>query len=176
MCNQGSRGQGSRTLAFLTVAIGLAACGDSPTGPVSPDLIEVEFEASGVVERDGQPVRGARVVLMRCDRMGEDDCEEEIALAIAMTNPDGEYALRYTCVCDPGQEMPEHSLQIEMPAVVTLDRSAGGPGNNLIALVGDPGDPPRTGAGDPDERRGHHAIDPECVERLIVSHDFSLGD
>jgi hypothetical protein len=133
MYNRSIRRQGARTLAFLAVALGLAACGDSPTGQVGPETLIVEFEASGVVERDGQPVCGAKVVLMRCERMGTDGCEEEVALAIAMTNSDGEYALRYSCVCDPTQEMPEHSMHIEMPAA-------------------------------------------ECVERLVVNHDFSLGD
>jgi hypothetical protein len=176
MYNRSIRRQGARTLPFLAVALGLAACGDPPTGQVGPETFIVEFEASGVVERDGQPVCGAKVVLMRCERMGTDGCEEEIALAIAMTNSDGEYALRYSCACEPGQEMPEHSLQIEMPVVVTLDRIAGGHDHNLIGLLGDPNDPGRTGAGNPSERRGHHTIDPECVERLIVNHDFSLGE
>ena len=176
MSNQGYRRYGSRMLAVLASTIGFSACGQSPAEPDSdPQIIFVEFEASGVVERDGQPVRGAKVVLMRCKMMGADGCEEEKSLAIAMTNPKGEYALNYTCECMPGEEMPEHSLLIEMPAVVSLDRVAGGRDGRLVGrLSGDPGDDGNQG-GD-NERSGHYNIDPECVEVLVVSHDFSLGD
>ena len=176
MYNRSIRRQGARTLACLAVVLGLSACGDSPTAPVGPQVIEVEFEASGVVERDGQPVRGAKVVLVRCDRMGVDGCDDERALAIAMTNPDGEYALRYTCVCDPTQEMPQHSLQIEMPAVVSWDLVPGEREGRLVGLVGDPGDNGAQGDDHGDERRGQHMIDPECVDLLVVNHDFSLSD
>ena len=176
MSNQGFRRQGSRTLAFLAATLGFAACGDSSTAPDGPQLIEVEFEASGVVEHEGQPVCGAKIVLMRCDRMGVDGCVDETAIAIAMTNPDGEYALRYTCVCDPSQDMPQHSLHIEMPAVVSWDRLAGERESRLASLVGDQGDNGGQGVGHGEERRGHFTIDPECVDRLIVNHDFSLDD
>ena len=88
MSNQSFRRYGSRTLAVLGATLGFGACGESPTEPDSmPEVIFVEFEASGVVERDGQPVRGAKVVLMRCERMGAAGCEEEKSLAIAMTSP-----------------------------------------------------------------------------------------
>ncbi len=176
MLNQGFRRYGSRMLAFLAATLGFAACGESPTelDPV-PRVIFVQFEASGVVERDGQPVRGAKVVLMRCEWMGADGCEEEKSLAIAMTGPMGEYALKYTCECMPGEEMPEHSLLIEMPAVVSWDRVAGGRDGRLIGLLaGDPDD-----EGDPDGGNGrsaYHQIDPEGVEVLVVNPDFELGN
>lgn len=172
MSNQSFRRYGSRTLAVLGATLGFAACGESPTEPDPPSrVIFVEFEASGVVERDGLPVRGAKVVLMRCEVMGADGCEEEKALAIAMTSPKCEYALNYTCECMPGEEMPEHSLLIEMPAVVSLDRVAGGRDGHLVGrLAGDPDD------GGTNGRSGYHRIDPECVEVLVVNHDFALGD
>ena len=70
MSNQGYRRYGSRMLAVLASTIGFSACGQSPAEPDSdPQIIFVEFEASGVVEPDGQPVRGAKVVLMRCEMM-----------------------------------------------------------------------------------------------------------
>ena len=94
MSNQSFRRYGSRTLAVLGATLGFAACGDSPTEPDPPQVIFVEFEASGIVERDGQPVRGARVVLVRCEAMGAAGCEEEESLAIAVTNPKGVYALK----------------------------------------------------------------------------------
>jgi hypothetical protein len=176
MSNQSFRRQGARTLAFLAATLGLAACGDSSTAPDVPQLIEVEFEASGVVEHEGQPVCGAKIVLMRCDRMGVDGCAEETAIAIAMTNPKGQYALRYTCVCDPSQDMPQHSLQIEMPAVVSWDRLASERESRLARLVEDPGDSGGQADGPGKERRGHFTIDPKCVDRLIIKHDFSLSD
>lgn len=176
MSYQGYRKCGSRMLAVLATTIGFSACGQSPAEPGSDSkIIFVEFEASGVVERDRQPVRGAKVVLMRCEMMGLDGCEEEKALAIAMTGPKGEYALNYTCECMPGEEMPEHSLLIEMPAVVSLDRVAGGRDGRLVGrLAGDPDDEGDDGGRD--GRNGYHRIDPECVEVLVVNHDFSLGD
>ncbi len=171
MSSQSFRRYGSRTLAVLGATLGFAACGNSLTEPDPPQVIVVEFEASGVVERDGQPVRGAKVVLMRCERMGAAGCEEEKSLAIAMTSPKGEYALNYICECMPGEEMPEHSLLIEMPAIVSLDRIAGGRDGRLVGrLAGDPDD------GRGDGRSGYHRIDPECVELLVVNHDFALGD
>jgi hypothetical protein len=176
MLNQGFRKYGSRMLAVLTATLGFAACGESPTEPDPvPQVIFVQFEASGVVQRDGQPVRGAKVVLMRCEWMGADGCEEEKSLAIAMTNSKGEYALKYTCECMPGEEMPEHSLLIEMPAVVSWDRVAGGRDGRLIGrLAGDPDDEGNQGG--ETERSGYHQIDPECVEILVVNHDFALGN
>ncbi len=175
MSNQSFRRYGSRTLAVLGATLGFAACGDSLTDPDPPQVIFVEFEASGVVQRDGQPVRGAKVVLMRCEVMGLDGCEEEKALAIAMTSPKGEYALSYTCECMPGEEMPEHSLLIEMPAIVSLDRVAGGRDDRLVGRLA--GDPDYEGDdGGRHGRNGYHRIDPECVELLVVNHDFALGD
>lgn len=176
MSSQSFRRYGSRTLAVLGATLGFGACGESPTEPDSmPEVIFVEFEASGVVERDGQPVRGARVVLVRCEAMGAAGCEEEKSLAIAMTNAKGEYALNYICECMPGEEMPEHSLLIEMPAIVSLDRVAGGRDGRLVGrLAGDPDDEGDDGARN--GRSGYHRIDPECVELLVVNHDFALGD
>jgi hypothetical protein len=48
----------------------------------------VEFEASGIVDRDGEPVAGAHIALTRCDLEGPDGCEVEKTMAMAMTGGD----------------------------------------------------------------------------------------
>ena len=63
------------------------SCGDSVTEPES-NLITVEFEAAGVVDRDGEPVAGAHIALIRCDLEGPDGCEIEKTMAMAMTVSD----------------------------------------------------------------------------------------
>lgn len=140
-------------LAALGAVMLAVACGDSVTGPVS-NLITVEFEAVGTVERDGEPVAGAHIALIRCDLEGPDGCESEETMAMAMTGPDGKYALSYLCVCDPSEGLPSHSLVVELPAVTGWQ------------LFGDPRNR---------SRKGHFPIEPECVERLEVQHDFHLG-
>jgi len=138
----------------LLGAVLLAGCGgDSVTEPVS-NLITVEFEAVGIVERDGEPVAGAHIALIRCDREGPDGCEVEQTMAMAMTGPDGTYALSYLCVCDPSEGLPSHFLAVELPAAVGWQ------------LFGDPRNR---------SRKGRYEIEPECVERLEVEHDFHLG-
>ena len=129
------------------------SCGDSVTEPES-NLITVEFEAAGVVDRDGEPVAGAHIALIRCDLEGPDGCEIEKTMAMAMTGPDGKYALSYLCVCDPSEGLSSHFLAVELPAV---------PGWQLF--------------GDPRERsrKGRFEIETECVERLEVEHEFHLG-
>ncbi len=130
-----------------------AGCGDDVTDPVS-NLITVEFEASGVVDRGGEPVAGAHIALVRCDLEGPGGCEIEKTMAMAMTGPDGKYALSYLCVCYPSEAMPSHFLVVELPAVSSWQ------------LFGDPRDPPR---------KGQFKIEPECVDRLEVEHNFNLG-
>jgi hypothetical protein len=75
-------------------------------------------------------------------------------MAMAMTGPDGKYALSYPCVCDPSEAMPSHFLVVELPAVSGWQ------------LFGDPHDR---------ARKGQFEIEPECVERLEVEHNFYLG-
>jgi hypothetical protein len=140
------------TLVGLPVVL-TGACGESTTAPV-PALITVEFEAAGTVQRDGEPVAGAHVALMRCDSPGEDGCADEKTMAMAVTGPDGAYSLSYLCVCDPREEMPQHSLLVEMPQIVGWQ------------LFGDPKN---------QARKGEHRIEPECVEHMFVGHDFHLG-
>jgi len=139
-------------LAVGTVLLALG-CADGVTDPVS-NLITVEFEASGIVDRDGEPVAGAHIALIRCDLEGPDGCEVEKTMAMAMTGPDGKYALSYLCVCDPSEAMPSHFLVVELPAVSGWQ------------LFGDPRDR---------ARKGKFEIEPECVERLEVEHNFYLG-
>ena len=140
-------------LLAVGAALLAVSCGDSVTEPAS-NLITVEFEASGIVDRDGEPVAGAHIALVRCDLEGPDGCEVEKTMAMAMTGPDGKYALSYLCVCDPSEAMPSHFLVVELPAVSGWQ------------LFGDPRDPPR---------KGQFKIEPECVERLEVEHNFYLG-
>ena len=140
-------------LAALGAIMLATACGDSVTEPVS-NLITVDFEAVGIVERDGEPVAGAHIALIRCDLEGPEGCEVEQTMAMAMTGPDGAYALSYLCVCDPSEGLPTHFLAVELPAVTGWQ------------LFGDPRDR---------SRKGRYEIEPECVERLEVEHDFHLG-
>ncbi|MEJ2547218.1 MAG: hypothetical protein P8125_05310 [Gemmatimonadota bacterium] len=123
--------------AIAAVPLLLLACGSTPSGP---ELITVDFEASGVVLRQGEPVAAAHVVLVRRERMGPDGCVEYVTLAAAMTNRVGDYAIDYICVCKPGQPMPQHSLLVEMPATVAWNARAG---DNMLqgsAILGDPGE------------------------------------
>mgnify|MGYP001557540777 CR=1 FL=1 len=147
----------------------LLACGGTPSGP---ELITVEFEAAGVVLRQGEPIAAARVVLTRCEQMGPNGCEVDVTLAAAMTNRVGEYALDYICVCAPGQPMPEHFLLVEMPATVTWSRHAGSYVVQASA-VDDPGNGSH-GDGASGATKGKWKIDPECVDHLTVDHDFNL--
>ena len=128
-------------------------CGDGGTEPVS-NLITFEFEAVGVMDHGGEPVAGAHIALIRCDRDGPDGCEAESTVAMALPGPDGEDVLSYLCVCDPPEGLPTHSLVVELPAV------------HGWQLFGDPRER---------SRKGWFEIEPECVERLEVEHDFHLG-
>jgi hypothetical protein len=160
----------SKSVTTLTLSsLLIVGCGSTPSGP---ELITVEFEATGVVLRQGEPMAAARVVLTRCENMGIDGCEEDVTLAAAMTNRAGEYALDYLCVCEPGQPMPEHSLLVEMPATVTWSTRAGA--RRLQASVGG-GDPDGSGGESAGKsRKGKWKIEPECVDHLVVDHDFNL--
>ena len=153
---------------IVVVAL-LLACESTPSGP---ELITVEFEAAGVVLRQGEPIAAARVVLTRCERMGPDGCREDVTLAAAMTNRAGEYALDYSCVCAPGQPMPEHFLLVEMPATVVWSTHA--PSDRMQASAfGDPEDGSDRN-GSRVQKKGQWKIDPECVDHLVVDHDFNL--
>ena len=157
------------SVTILAASLLLPACGGTPSGP---ELITVEFEAAGVVLRQGEPIAAARVVLVRCERMGMDGCEEDVTLAAAMTNLVGEYALDYICVCEPGQPMPEHSLLVEMPATIAWSKRSG-TDRVQVSAVGDP-DHGSDGNGGQGPRKGQWRIDPECVDHLTVDHDFNL--
>jgi hypothetical protein len=160
----------TRKAVIAAASLMWLGCGHTPTGPES---ILVEFEAAGVVLRHGEPLAAARVILLRCERMGPDGCTEDVTLAAAMTNRYGEYALDYICECDPGQPMPQHSLLVEMPATVTWNVRAGSELPWRSAVAGDPGDG-STGPGEPRLRKGERRIDPECVDHLRIEHDFEF--
>jgi hypothetical protein len=156
--------------AIAAIPLLLLACESTPSGP---ELITVEFEASGVVLRQGEPVAAAHVVLVRCERMGPDGCVEDVTLAAAMTNRDGDYAIDYICVCEPGQPMPQHSLLVEMPATVAWNARAEDEQMRGSAIHRDPGNG-SNGEGNEGLRKGERKIDPECVDHLQIEHDFNL--